>query len=289
MVTVRPASEKDRGAISDICKHYDANLIHLVYNTWQQQGSMYIAEVEGKAVGFCSLTFPAPTEAQILGIRLLPEYHNEQMGRDFIISLLQAAQEKGCNVVRVLTSSENYETQAALQRNLDFIRSGSWMISCGEEISSPPCSGPAIKAASSELLEDIWQFLQYSQIYRRSHGLIHTKGYAFRNFSKVYLAQQMEAGQVYAWQEEEGIAGVAVANMDGDTLVLNYLDAKPHSVRDLLAAILCAHEAKYLTAAVPVDIYQEAKPLLEKVVARHQPDQWLVMVKEVSPLATSRD
>lgn len=94
---------------------------------------------------------------------------------------------------------------------------------------------------------------------------------------------------MYAWQEEEGIAGVAVANMDGDTLVLNYLDAKPHSVRDLLAAILCAHEAKYLTAAVPVDIYQEAKPLLEKVVARHQPDQWLVMVKEVSPLATSRD
>lgn len=250
---------------------------------------MYIAEIEGKAVGFCSLAFPAPTEAQILGIRLLPEYHHEQMGRDFIISLLQVAQEKGCNVVRVLTSSENYETQAALQRNLDFIRSGSWMIGYGEEINCPSCSGPVVEAASPELLEDIWQFLQYSQVYRRSHGQIYTRDYAFRNFSKVYLSKQLAAGKVYAWQEEEGIVGVAVANVDGDTLILNYLDAKPHIVRDLLAGVIRSNEAKQLTVAVPIDIYSEAKPLLEKVVTRHHPDQWLVMVKEVSPLATSRD
>ena len=49
-----------------------------------------------------------------------------------------------------------------------------------------------------------------NQIYRRSHGLIHTKA-MLSTFSKVYLAQQLEAGQVYAWQEERSIAGVAVA------------------------------------------------------------------------------
>lgn len=289
MVTVRPANENDRGAISDISKHFDSNLIHFVYNTWQQQGSMYIAEEEGKAVGFCSLAFPAPTEAQILGIRLLPEYHNEQTGRDFIISLMQVAQEKGCNVVRVLTSNENYETQAALQRNLDFIRSGSWIIGYGEEINCAASSRTVLQAASSELLEDIWQFLQYSQIYRRSQGLIFTKDYAFRSFSKVYLSKQLAAGKVYVWNEDEAIAGVAIANVDGDTIILNYLDAKPHITKDLLAGVICRKGVKQLTSAMPFETYLEAKPFLEKVIIRHQPDQWLVMVKEVSPFATSRE
>ncbi|HBI56711.1 MAG TPA: hypothetical protein DDY38_07785 [Firmicutes bacterium] len=289
MVAVRLAGEGDRAAIAEISKHYDSNLIHLVYNTWQQQGSLYIAEVEGKVIGFCCLTFPAPTEAQILGIRLLPEYQKEQTGRDFIISLMQIAQEKGCNVVRMLTSSENYETQAALQRNLNFERSGTWVIGCGEELNSVPCSGPALESASPALLEDIWQFLQYSQTYRRSQGLIYTDLYAFRSFSKAHLSQQLAAGKVFAWLEGDTVAGVALADLAKDTISLNYLDAKPHAVKDLLAGIICNRKCKHLTSAMPLDSYWEAKPFLEKIIAQHRPDQWLVMVKEVSPLASTRD
>lgn len=288
-MVVRPAGEGDRTTIAEISKHYDSNLIHLVYNTWQQQGSMYIAEVEGKVIGFCCLAFPAPTEAQILGIRLLPEYQTEPMGRNFIIALMQVAQEKGCNVVRMLTSSVNYETQAALQRNLNFERSGNWVIGYGEELNGPPCSVPALEAAPPELLGDIWQFLQYSQTYRRSQGLIYTDLYAFRSFSKAYLSQLLAAGRVFAWQEGGAIAGVAIADLARDTIILNYLDAKPHVVRDLLAGIICSSQGRHLTSAMPLDSYKEAKPFLEKIVAQHRPDHWLVMVKEVSPLASSRD
>lgn len=288
-MVVRPAGEGDRATISEISKHYDSNLIHLVYNTWQQQGSMYIAEVEGKVIGFCCLAFPAPTEAQILGIRLLSEYQTEPMGKDFIISLMQVAQEKGCNVVRMLTSSVNYETQAALQRNLNFERSGTWVIGYGEELNGPPCSGRVLEAAPPELLGDIWQFLQYSQTYRRSQGLIYTDLYAFRSFSKAYLSQQLAAGRVFPWQEDGAIAGVAIADFAKDAITLNYLDAKPHVVKDLLAGIICSSKGRHLTSAMPLDSYLEAKPFLEKIVAQHRPDHWLVMVKEVSPLASSRD
>jgi len=289
MVVVRPAGEGDRSAIAEISKHYDSNLIHLVYNTWQQQGTLYVAEIEGKVVGFCCLAFPAPTEAQILGIRLLPEFQSEQTGRNFIISLMQVAQEKGCNVVRMLTSSVNYETQAALQRNLNFERSGAWVISYGEDLKGPPCYRPALKTAPPALLGDIWNFLQYSQIYRRSQGLIYTDLYAFRSFSKAYLSQLLAAGKVYAWLDGDAIAGVAVADVANGTIILSYLDAKPHVIRDLLAGIICDKDAKNLTIAMPLDSYMEAKPFLEKIVAQHRPDQWLVMVKEVSPLASSRD
>ena len=183
MVAVRPAVESDRITIAEINKHYDSNLIHLVHNTWQQQGSMYIAEIKGKGIGFCGLVFPAPTEAQILGIRLLPDYRKEQTGRDFIIALMQVAQGKGCNVVRMLTSSENYETQAALQRNLSFERCGTWVIGYGEELSRVSSGDKELVSAPPELLEDIWSFLQYSQAYQRSQGLIYTDLYTFRSFS----------------------------------------------------------------------------------------------------------
>lgn len=285
MLGIKLARETDRPVIAEISKHYDSNLIHLVHNRWLQQGSLYIAETEGKAVGFCGLTFPAPTEAQILGIRLLPEYRKEQMGRDFIIALMQVAQEKGCNVVRLLTASENYETQAAMQRNLNFARCGSWVISYGEELCCPSTGQKKLKAAQTTELEDIWNFLQYSPTYQRSQGLIHTDLYAFRSFTKAYLSQQLAVGQVYAWSEGEDLAGVAILNQANETVILNYLDAKPHAVRDFLAQIIHCRPTRYLTAAMPFDSYQEARPFLAELVVHHQPDQWLVMAKEVSPLA----
>lgn len=289
MLAVRLARENDRAAIAEISKQYNSNLVPLVYNSWQQQGTMYVAEIEGKVIGICGLVFPALTEAQILGIRLLPEHQKEQVGRDFIIALMQVAQEKGCNVVRLLTGHENYETQAALQRNLSFGRCGAWVIGYGEEITSPLPEGPGLAVAAVTELEDIWSYLQYSQNYRRSQGLVYTDLYAFRNFSKAYLSQQLVAGNVYAWQEDSGLAGVAIAEFASDTIILSYLDAKPHAVGRLLRGILGGHSARHLTTAVPLESYADAKPFLEELSRFHRPDQWLVMAREVTPLAMPRE
>lgn len=289
MISVRLAGENDHTAVAEISKHYDSNLIHLVYNRWQQQGSLYLAEVEGRAVGFCGLVFPASTEAQILGIRLLPEFQKEAIGRDFIIALMQVAQENGCNVVRMLTASENYETQAAMQRNLNFGRCGTWMISHGENLEGLTCCQEGMLAAAPEMLEDIWNYLQYSPAYIHSQGLIYTDLYTFRSFSKIYLSQQLAAGQVFARREGGTLTGVAVAETAEDTIILRYLDAKPHGIKELLLGVFCCHQGSKLTAAMPIDTYVVAKPFLEEIVVSHRPDQWLVMAKEVSPLAFPRD
>jgi N-acetylglutamate synthase-like GNAT family acetyltransferase len=289
MVVVRPASEGDRGIIAEISKHYDSNLIRLLYNTWLQQGNLYVAEEKGKTIGFCCLAFPAATEAQILGIRLLPEYQKETVGKQFVIALMQVAQGRGCNIVRVITSTENWETQAALQRNLYFERRGAWVIGYREKMQRKNCSGLRIEPSPPEMLEDIWQFLQYSQTYRRSEGLIFTSGYAFRSFSKAYLSQLLEEGQVYVSLEDRMLAGVACARFEGDTMVLSYIDARPHAIPDLLQGIICRQKQQYLVSAVPMDCYLEVKPLLTHIVEGHNPDRWLVMEKEVSPLALSRD
>lgn len=288
MIGVRLAGESDRSAVAEISKHFDSNLIHLVYNRWQQQDALYLAEIEGKTVGFCGLVFPAATEAQILGIRLLPEYQKETIGRDFIIALMQVAQENGCNVVRMLTAIENYETQAALQRNLNFTRCGTWAISHGEQLEELDKNQAGVQAAGPELLEDIWSFLQYSPAYQHSQGLIYTDFYAFRSFSKAYLLQQLESGQVFARREGDALAGVAVAEMADRTIILRYLDAKAHGIKELLLGVLQQHEGEKLTAAMPQESYQVAQPFLDEVVVNHRRDLWLVMAKEVSPLAYPR-
>jgi N-acetylglutamate synthase-like GNAT family acetyltransferase len=291
LLSVRQATETDRTVISEISKHYDSNLVHLMHNTWMQQGSLYIAEADGTVIGFCCLTFPAPTEAQILGIRLRPEYRKESLGRQFVIALLHLAQERGCNIVRTLTSAENWETQAALQRNLDFERRGSWVVAYREKLRKKFCSAELIEPAAPALLDEIWDYLQYSLTYRRSEGLIFGGDYTLRGFTKAYLAKLLAEGQVYVCQEGEMVAGVAVASCQGDTMVLRYVDARPHVILELLQGIICSKECdcQFLTSAVPADTYGDAKPYLEHCVENHVADRWLVMEKEVLPLALPRE
>lgn len=291
MVVVRQAGDGDSAIVSEISKHYDSELIRFIYKSWQQQGGLYIAELEGKAVGFCGLAFPAPTESQILGIRLLPEYQKEAVGRQFVIALMQVAQERGCNIVRMLTSTQNFETQAALQRNLSFERRGTWVIGYQETLQKKFCSGTEIEPAPPEMLEDIWQFLQYSLTYRHCEGLIFNMGYSFRSFSKVYLSQLLEQGHVYVCIEGGTIAGIAVAHCQEGTMVLRYIDAKPPVILDLLQGIFCGKDCdcQYIISAVPGDAYRDVKPFLEHAIEKHSPDNWLVMEKEVSPLALPRD
>lgn len=291
MYNLRQATETDRNVISEISKHYDSKLVHLVHNTWMQQGSLYVAEAEDSIIGFCCLTFPAPTEAQIMGIKLRPEYRKETVGRQFVIALLQEAQERGCNIVRTLTLTENWETQAALQRNLDFERRGSWVVAYQEKLRKKSTSANPLKPAGVDLLDEVWDYLQYSTTYRRSEGLIFGGDFSLRGFTKAYLAKLLEEEQVYLYQEEGMVAGVAVVLWHGDTMVLRYVDARPHVTLDLLQGIICAKECqcKYLTSAIPAEIYGDVKPYLDHCVERHVPDRWLVMEKEVLPLALPRD
>ena len=291
MVVIRQAGDGDHEIISEIGKHYDSEFIRFVYKTWQNQGSLYFAEQEGTLVGFCGLAFPSPTESQILGIRMLPKYQREDVGRQFVIALMQVAQERGCNIVRMLTSTSNFETQAALQRNLNFERRGTWVVGYREKLQKKFCSGTKIEPAPPEMLDDIWQFLQYSLTYRHSEGLIFNIGYSFRSFSKAYLSQLLGLGQVYVSRDGDTLAGIAVAHSEEDTLILRYVDARPPVVLDLLQGIICGQECdcQYLISAIPADAYREVKPFLEHAVESHTPDNWLVMEKEVSPLALPRD
>lgn len=289
MFNLRQATETDRNVISEISKHYDSKLVHLVHNTWMQQGKLYVAEAEDNIIGFCSLTFPAPTEAQIMGVKLRPEYRKETIGRQFVISLLQQAQGRGCNIVRTLTSTENWETQAALQRNLDFERRGTWVVAYREKLRAKSPSANPIKPAATQSLDEIWDYLQYSKTYRRSEGLIFGNDYSLRGFTKAYLAKLLAEEQVYLYQEEETVAGVAVILHQEDTMILRYVDARPQVTLDLLQGIISADKCQYLSSAVPAEIYGDVKSFLEHCVESHVPDRWLVMEKEVLPLALPRE
>lgn len=291
MVVVKKATEADSPVINQFTAGEEGTFLQHVYASWQRQEGLYLAEIEGKPIGFCGLIFPAPTEAQILGIRLLPQYQKEAIGRQFVIALIQVAQASGCNIVRMLTSTENYETQAALQRNLDFYRRGTWVVGFREKL-VPEASHQmrALKPVGTELLEDLWQFLQYSLTYRHSEGLLFKPEYTYRSFSKSHLSKLLEAGQVYATVEGDMVTGVAVAQCNDDVLVLRYIDARMPMAMDLLQGVVAAWaDCSRLTSAVPTSCYRDIQPLLAQMVENHRPDHWLVMEKEVSPLALPRD
>lgn len=71
-------------------------------------------------------------------------------------------------------------------------------------------------------------------------------------------------------------------------MVISYLDGKPRALPKLLRGIV-RRSPGHLTAAMAADIYADARPYLEEILVQHQPDHWLVMAKEVSPLAAPRE
>ena len=289
MVVIKKAGGQDCELLARINEDENPDFLCHVYTSWQQQGGLFLAEREGELVGFCGLTFPAPTEAQILGIRLLPEYQKETIGREFVIALIQEAQQAGCNIVRMLTSTENYETQAALQRNLNFERRGTWVVGYREKLVLPETGITPLPPFGPHDLEEVWQFLQYSLTYRHSEGLLFKPEYTYRSFSKAHLGRLLEKGQVYGAYEGDMLAGVAVAQICDDVLVIRYIDARMPVVPELLQGLLAGKDVSLLTSAVPTSGYRDIKPVLERMLEKHQPDHWLVMEKEVSPLAMPRD
>jgi putative acetyltransferase len=87
--------------------------------TFRSQGreSIIVAEVEGKVVGFASLS---GTTWQIYGLYVHPDWMRRGIGKQLLTSLEEIALQKGCRVLRVITSptsacfykSQGYEVQS---------------------------------------------------------------------------------------------------------------------------------------------------------------------------------
>lgn len=71
------------------------------------------AKLDGQYVGFVSIEFPYSTNASIFWMAILPEYHNQGIGKQLIESACNLAITKGSNTITVDTLSpknadENY-------------------------------------------------------------------------------------------------------------------------------------------------------------------------------------
>jgi hypothetical protein len=142
-----------------------------VWDKWLREanGKVFVATVDDVPVGIQHITIDKPWEAWLSGARTAPQYRRMGVATAITVKCLEYAKSVGVKVARLVTEAANTAAIAAVQKMgfkpiAEFIEM---------ELEKP--SGRESAAASFwadiSRLEDVWRFLQASEVYRVAAGL----------------------------------------------------------------------------------------------------------------------
>lgn len=170
---MREARDSDREAVFEFCRHTWSwgDYIPHVWDKWLREahGKVFVATVDGVPVGVQHVTIDKPGEAWLSGARTAPQYRRMGVATAITVKCLEYAKSMGVKVVRLVTEAANTAAIAAVQK-MGFKPVAEFIEMELEE----PSSEENIAASfwvDIGLLEDVWRFLQASEVYRMAAGL----------------------------------------------------------------------------------------------------------------------
>lgn len=172
-VHVREARESDREAVFEFCRHTWSwgDYIPQVWDKWLREanGKVFVATVNGVPVGIQHITIDKPGEAWLSGARTAPQYRRRGVATAITGKCLEYAKSVGVKVARLVTEAANTAAIAAVQK-MGFKPIAEFV----EMELEKPSGGESASAsfwADISRLEDVWRFLQGSEVYRVATGL----------------------------------------------------------------------------------------------------------------------
>ncbi|MGO8946596.1 MAG: N-acetyltransferase family protein [Ktedonobacterales bacterium] len=125
-VVVRPARPEDREAVLAFCQHTwdDGDYIEDVWEHWltSETGDLLVAVAGGLPVGLIHLAMLSTEDAWIEGIRVDPRARRQGIGRVLTSQALVRARQRGAQVARLFTDSDNVASQELVTKKFGFQR-----------------------------------------------------------------------------------------------------------------------------------------------------------------------
>ncbi|MEM3789310.1 MAG: GNAT family N-acetyltransferase [Candidatus Bathyarchaeia archaeon] len=203
-IHVREAREDDREAVFEFCRYTWSwgDYIPRVWDKWLREpnGKVFVATLGGVPIGIQHITIDKPDEAWLSGARTAPQYRRMGVATAITVKCLEYAKRMGVKVARLATESDNVAALAAIQKMgfklvAEFVEMTLEKVSSGDGVSS--------SWASLNQLNDVWSYLQSSEVYRRAAGL-YTVLYHWYSLDRHDLERFFEREKAVTYSGKDG-------------------------------------------------------------------------------------
>jgi GNAT superfamily N-acetyltransferase len=246
-IHVREACDADREAVFEFCRHTWSwgDYIPHVWDRWlrEENGKVFVATVDGVPVGIQHITIDKPGEAWLSGARTAPSYRRMGVATAITMKCLEYAKSRGVKVARLVTESDNAAALAAVQK-MGFKPAAEFVEMTLEKVLSVDGGGEVSFWASLGHLDDVWFYLQSSEVYHKAAGL-YTVLYHWYSLDKRDLERFVRQGKAITHSGKDGFVGGLVLVDDGvssewqeKSIQTCYIDGDFETVLDMAKFLL---------------------------------------------------
>ncbi|MEM0007965.1 MAG: GNAT family N-acetyltransferase [Candidatus Bathyarchaeia archaeon] len=204
-IHVREACEADREAVFEFCRHTWSwgDYIPYVWDKWLREpnGKVFVATLNDAPIGIQHITIDKPGEAWLSGARTAPKYRRMGVATAITEKCLEYAKRMGVGVARLVTESDNVAALTAVQK-MGFKPVAEFVEMTLEKVSGGGGSASSCWASLSQL-DDVWLYLQSSEVYRLAAGL-YTVLYQWYSLDRRGLERFIEQGKAITYSCEYG-------------------------------------------------------------------------------------
>ena len=171
-IFVREARASDREAVFKFCEKTWSwgDYIPEVWDRWlkEEKGRVFVATINGVPVGISHLSCLRSDEVWLSGARTDPNHRRKGVMTAITKKCLEYAKTKNAKVARLVTDFDNVAARAVLKK-LKFRPVAEFIETSSEKITVEKTESP--RWACIDETETLWNYLQKSEVYRKSAGL----------------------------------------------------------------------------------------------------------------------
>ncbi|MBI4234623.1 MAG: GNAT family N-acetyltransferase [Chloroflexi bacterium] len=208
-----------------------------VWDAWlaDRQGRFLVAEQDGVPVATSKVTWLAPDEAWLEGLRVDPEHRGRGVARAMHDTVVAWATQQGARTIRFVTGSDNYPIH-----HMAF-GSGFRLVSPYHYVTAPSANEtvPQPEALTPADMATVATFLEHSEQLRACGGLC-ADSWRWPELTHERMEWHLAAGEVLSYRETGGLSCLALVFPSGGYRQgpwLAYLDGAPDAMAHMGLAL----------------------------------------------------
>ena len=165
---IRPARSSDREEILSFCVGTFSwgDYIDRVWDYWYKSGQLLVVEDVGRKIAVSHVAVcPNGKGMWLEGVRVHPDYRRSRIATDLIAKMIQYGLQKGAKKASAIVDVTNVASQRMMEKN-GFEIVSRWAFYVAGDRQKKKKSNARLAIAAE--LDDVWRYLQNSEIYRLS-------------------------------------------------------------------------------------------------------------------------
>jgi len=286
-ITIRPARRSDKDEILSFCINTFSwgDYIHRVWDYWYEEknGQMFVVESGGEKIAMSHVAIcPEGKGIWLEGVRVHPDHRRSNIATMLLTEMQEYGRRKGAREASAIVGATNFPSQSMMKKN-GFRIVSKWKYYSAVGTSRHQESNARI--ANDDDIDDIWQYLQQSKIYRLS-GKRYMKSWLWYMLDRAALLNLVKEQRVVVTGRLP-FDGIAIINKRGywnrtDILQIVYLDVvAASSIRHFISFMTHLYlQGSFESLQLICCDNQRVTPFIKNIVIREE-EEFLLYNKQL--------